>query len=241
MICPNCKNEFFAETLCPICGLDERGALWKTAEEHLGQERYALAAEIYGKILIKNPGELEAAKKQAVAVSYLALASLEKTEVQKAESLLTNVLNSDWQWEIGHQFRVLIADKTDRLDLLVKEYKSFTEKGPADRVEMASRVIKMVQLTMRFKAEGAKAKRTLQDTLSWRNYLKAFWPLLVGIPILWLAVQGLLVVSEQKQPMGPFLGLTVLGFCVAFPPLLLTLRYLKLSPKSRKRVLPHEL
>jgi hypothetical protein len=226
LICPNCKNEYFGNETCPSCGLTEEHALRRTAEELLRQERYAMAAEHLGRILHRNPHDVEVWKMQAGAYARMALISRDPMEMAHAEVVLRETVNLDWEWETGHQFRIQIADKSDRLDELVREYRAIAQDGTSDRSATAVRMIQVIQLTLQFKSEMPQV-RGLKDPLSWRDYGVAFWPLLIGLPFTVISTQSAIQAYQAKEPVGPYMAMVFAGIFGTVFLLFFTLRRMK--------------
>jgi len=216
LICPNCRNEYFGEAVCPSCGMTEEHALRKAAEELLKQERYALAAEYLGRILHKNPHDVEAWKMQAGAFARMALSSGDPTELAHAEVVLHETVHLDWEWETGHQFRIQIAEKSERLDELVREYRAISLEEASDRSAMAVRMIQVIQLTLQFKSEMARTREGGVATTK-MDVLLSFWPLTIGLPFIFVTAQNAIMAYSEKEPVIFHAVMVVLGiFGTAF-------------------------
>lgn len=177
----------------------------KAAEDLLQQERFALAAEYLGRILHKDPGNVEIWKMQAVAYARMALSSLDPTQMAHAEVVLRETVNMDWEWETGHQFRIQIAEKAERLDELVREYRSIAQEERSERSAMAVRMIQVIQLTLQFKSISAGTGGEDSGEF-WKGYLGVLLPMFVGLIFVALSAQGAIRAFNNREPIVLYLA-----------------------------------
>lgn len=235
MICPHCKNEYFSGDRCPSCGLTEAESILRLAEDHFQQERFALAAENYGKLLHRDPTNIELWKKQASAFARMALDSEDSEELYRADVILREALSQEGSWETGHQYRIQIAEKRDCLDQLVREYRTLAAGAVPERAAMAARMLQVIQLTLRFKSEIPDGAGRFVAAPGWAEYLAAFWPLAIGLPFVVFAAQGVMDAYYDKQPVGPSVAMVAAGLFTTGFLMMFTIRRLRVGGKTLKK------
>lgn len=222
MICPNCRNEYFDEPVCPQCGKDEISALRVAAEGYDLQERFDLSMEYWGKVLRKAPSDIEALRKRAVAGYRKAQGSANETSLRQSWSAVQEALERDWSWEIGHQYLVQIADKLGTLEELEKEYQE-SEKDP-ERAEMGRRMVWVIQLVRQYKWQPPERSFKLPGDPEWIRLFKAYWPILPAYGwVLWVW-KGLVTAIRDQRRIETYLGLLLIGLFLFSLLLLYTVR-----------------
>lgn len=235
MICPRCKNEKFAEDVCPKCGSNQKEALLALADSLRRENKTRAAIDNYDKYLLLDPDSKEVFQKKAIAHYAEAIAQNDISLFQKTNEILARSLEDDWDWEEGHQYRVELFSRFGKLTDILEEYQQIALRDNLKR-EVCQKIIKIIQLIDRFKNEKEPVSTTLakEDELSvlW----KCFWPSLLGGLIVWVVVAfpSLVVFGDNDNNYGIYSLRVALGISLLSLLVLNILSYRK-EKKSEKR------
>jgi tetratricopeptide (TPR) repeat protein len=212
MICPYCKNEKLQAEICPSCGLGEKEALLKTADHCWNQGKQELALDYYGRYLTLEPGDFEAACKLASCLFSMALNRRDPLLFEKADRQIAQILENHWDWQSGHDQRLNLSICFGKLDSLRKDYAEIREKDPA-RAAVCDRMIRMIQLSERFRDERPEVPKSLEEADKNTMRLESFWIFGVGILVA-SALTWILIPLAQKGllPWPIAMGISIVCF-----------------------------
>ncbi len=182
MICPQCKNEKWDQETCPDCGLGEKEALLNQAEIFKKEGNLLTALGFYEKYLFLDPGNFEVLSQRAVCLCQEAVSRGEIPLFQKADEALISVFQTSWTWERGHQTRVDLYYNFGKLEELLNEYENISLEKDF-RYSISQKMIKIINLTRKFKETPPAVLTTVKGD-NQTIYIKSFWPLFIGVPIL---------------------------------------------------------
>jgi len=186
LICPYCKNEKWDEALCPQCGLDQSQAILKTALDFQAKEKWLQAIEFYDRFLTDSVDNLEAQKKKAYCFFRYSQIQPSNENLQTSDTLIKNILDIDWGWENGHQYRLQIYDLLDRLEQLEKEYDLNGENELLG--EVSRKMTQTIKLFRKFKNALPASGSLLPHEDETHFLIFTALPVLLGIFFIWYII-----------------------------------------------------
>lgn len=215
MICPNCKNEKWDADTCPQCGLDGKTALLSLADTLRKAGKWRQAAETYDKYLALAPGVKDVKRRKASCLCQAAATS-DPALFDMAGVFLGQLLEEDWDWEEGHLLRMDLFYHFGKLDVLLNEYQQ-TGFRNENRKAYCDQMIRVIRLTDQFRKNPPVVHTSLEGEGGRLSWLKKYWPLVIGLPLVVLAVVKVSTTPHSKDEgnfLFLFLAYVILGLIV---------------------------